>query len=201
MRTFFISIAFLFSLTTSYAQASDSTKQMEAYDFDTTLKGGYTILFTYDDSLEYLYLKKNNKIISEIAACSKGLPYKNLGYVASDFKDYFVLAHSFGSGNPHSIELIKKSTGKNTLDFSAAWIDADEEKQLLLYSRDEIPTSKNKMILYNLQTGKKEYYSFPKDLLGLTEIFNRIQIAKFTNKEFAIRYETNDGAKTKVYSR
>lgn len=201
MRTFLLSTVLLFFSSVSNAQASDSTEEMPPYDYDTTLKGGYTIHFSYDDSMEYLYLRKNNKIISEISACSKGLPYKNLGYIASDFKDYFVLAHSYGSGNPHSIELLKKSNGKNILDFSAAWIDANEEKQLLLYSKDIVPTLKDKMILHNLETGKKEYYPFPTDILGLTEIFNRIQIVKYTTKEFVVSYEINDGSKTKTYSR
>ena len=105
---------------------SKSDTSLETYGYDTILKGGYTISFSLDDSTERLYLKKKNKIIKEIASCSRGLPYKNLGYKAADFTDYFVLAHSFGSGNPNYIELIKKDNGLNILKDGAAWIGANE---------------------------------------------------------------------------
>ena len=85
-----------------------SAKDLVPYDYGTTLKGGYKILFKVDDSLEYLYLKKGNKTIIELSSMSKGLPYKNLGYIGADFTHYFILVHSFGGGNPHYIELIKK---------------------------------------------------------------------------------------------
>ena len=62
---------FLFTLSfycASNAQTATSAKdslddEIEPYDYDTTLKGGYTIFFKVDDSLEYLYLKKGNEII------------------------------------------------------------------------------------------------------------------------------------------
>ena len=73
------------------------------------------------------------------------MPYKNFGYVGADFTDYFVLTHSFGSGSPHDIELIQKSTGKNILKPGAAWIDQNEQKQILLYSDNDSPLPKDKM--------------------------------------------------------
>jgi hypothetical protein len=200
MRPLYILILTILISISSNAQ-TNSTSGIEPYDYDTTLKGGYTILFKVDDSLQYLYLKKRNKIITELSSTSRGLPYKNLGYVVTDFKEYFVLAHSFGSANPHSIELIKKSTGVNILDEPSAWIDANEEKEILLYSAEEVPTKKSKMILFNAKTRRKELFSFPKDIIGQTEVFNRIQIVKLTDKEFVITYDANGRSRVKVYSR
>src|SRR5215204_5958944 len=142
MRPLFIFIATIFISLSSNAQAD--TTDVEPYDYDTTLKGGYTILFKVDDSLQYLYLKKGNETITELSSTSRGMLYKNLGYVGADFTNFFVLVHSFGSGNPHYIELIKKSNGKNVLKKGATWIDVDEEKEYLLYSDKDVPGKNDK---------------------------------------------------------
>lgn len=200
MRIVLLFTAAIFLSTSINAQTA-YTDEVIPYEYDTILKGGYNISFKADDSLQYLYLKKGKKTIRELSSTSRGLPYKNLGYAVTDFKEYFVLAHSFGSGNPHSIELIKKTTGVNILDKPSAWIDADEEKELLLYSTDEVPTKKSKMILFNAKTRQEELFSFPSDIIGQPQVFNRIQIVKLTNKEFIITYDTNGISKVKVYSR
>ena len=106
---------------------------MKVYDYDTTLKGGYTISFKADSVEEHLYLKKDKKMITELSSCSAGLLYKNLGYVGADYTDYFVLVDSYGSGNPHYIELIKKTTGENIFKNTVLWIDAIEKRDILLY--------------------------------------------------------------------
>lgn len=165
MRPIFIFITTIFFCISSNAQAG-STGESEPYAYDTTLKGGYTISFKTDDSLQYLYLKKGNKTIAELASTSKGMLYKNLGYVGADFSYYFVLAHSFGSGNPHYIELIKKTTGKNILKEGAAWIGINEEKEILLYCDNDVPTPKDKMILFNVRTGKKQFFNLPVTFLA-----------------------------------
>ena len=130
MRPLYILILTIFVSIFSNAQTM-SEGDVEPYEYNTTLKGGYTILFKVKDSLQYLYLKKGSKTITELASTSRGLLYKNLGYVGADFKHYFVLVHSFGSGNPHYIELIRKSTGRNILRDGAAWIDVDEKKEFI----------------------------------------------------------------------
>jgi hypothetical protein len=174
---------------------------MEPYDYATALTGGYKIAFKFDDSFQYLYLKKGHKTIAELSSTSRGLPYKNLGYIGADFTNYFVLAHSFGSDNPTYIELIKKSTGKNALKKSAAWIYTDKKMEFLLYCDNDVPDEKDKMILLNIRTGQKQYFSFPKDIFGEPGILNRIQISKLTNKELVIEYDTEKNTKTKVYKR
>ena len=37
---------------------------------------------------------------------------KNLGYIGADFKDSFAFVQSFGSGNPHSFQLVDKQLGE-----------------------------------------------------------------------------------------
>jgi hypothetical protein len=199
MRTSFLLFTIIISAS-SYTQAV-STDEAETYPFDTTLKGGYSISFRMDNSLQYLYLKKGNKIIGELSSTSKGLPYQNLGYAGADFKDYFVLVHSFGGGNPHYIELIKKATGKNIFHHIPAWIDADEKKECLLYSDNDVPGLHDKMTLLNVSTGDKKEFSFPKDIFDGPQVLQRIQIKRLTAKELVIQYETVNGTKTRVYER
>jgi hypothetical protein len=142
MRPLYIIITTLSFCISSNAQTT-AADELDPYDYDTTLTGGYTISFKADDSLQYLYLMKGQKMISEIASCSRGMLYKNLGYVGADFRDYFVLVHSFGSGNPHYIELIKKATGDNVLGQGSAWIDVIEDKGILLYCEQDVPSAKD----------------------------------------------------------
>src|SRR5687768_4658916 len=126
---------------------------------------------------------------------------QNLGYIGADFTNYFVLVHSFGSGNPHYIELIKKTTGKNILKRSAAWIDADEKNEFLLYSDIDVPDINRKMTLINIQTGQKKHFIFPKDILDGSQVLNHIQISSLKNNQLVIKYDTESGPKTKVYNR
>lgn len=200
MRPFILIILTIFFSISSQAQTA-SIDDVDPYYFDTTLKGGYTISFKVDDSLQYLYLKKGKKTITELASTSRGMLYKNLGYVGADFTNYFVLVHSFGSGNPHYIELIKKSTGQNVFKNAPAWIDADEKKEYLLYSVNDVPDRKDKMTLLNIRTGQKKYFSFPRDVFDGPQVLNRIQITKLTDKHLIIKYYTEKGSKTKMYNR
>jgi len=190
----------IFFSVASNAQTT-STDDIETYDYDTTLKGGYSISFKVDDSLQYLFLKKGNRTISELASTSRGLPYKNLGYVDADFSDYFLLVHSFGSGNPHYIELIKKANGKNVLKNGAALIDVDKKNEYLLYSDNDVPNEKDKIILFNIKTGQKQFFNFPNDIFNEPQILNRIQLDKLTDKELVIKYYVGNSSKTKMYSR
>ena len=199
MRQLHILILTIFIGISSMAQTV-STQDLEPYAYDTTLKG-YTISFKVDDSLQYLYLKRGNKVISQLSSTSKGMLYKNLGYVGADFTNYFVLVYSFGSGNPHYIKLIKKTTGENVLQDGAAWIDADQKKEFLLYSDNDVPGKKDKMILFNVQTMQKQYFSFPSDIFDEPQVLNRIKIAKLTDNDLMIKYDTKEVTRTIVYNR
>lgn len=200
MQPLFIIILAIFISVSSYAQTV-YTDAEETYGYDTSLVGGYTIMFADDDSMQYLYLNKGNKTITELASTSRGLPYRSLGYVGADFKSYFVLGHSYGSGNPDYIELIRKTSGKSILKRGAAWIDVDEKNGYLLYSDNDVPTPKDRMTLYNVNTGQKERYPFPRDMFDGPEILNRIRIHELSERQLVIDYDTEEGQKTKVYRR
>jgi hypothetical protein len=193
----FLKICITFSLNAQKVSIVD----VASYPYDTILKGGYTISYRVDDSVQYLYLNKDNKTISELFSTSRGMPYKNLGYVVADFTNFFVLAHSFGSGNPHYIELIKKRTGENTLNSEAIWIDAEENKEYLLYCNISDLEKNGKMTLFNLRTGRKQFFRFPGDILNGTEVLNRIRISRLTEKQLVIRYEIEHATKIKLYNR
>ena len=201
MQPFYIFILTIF-IGLSLEGQTVSTDNVEPYNYDTTLKGGYTILLRVDDSLEYLYLKKGDKTITELSSMSRGLPYKNLGYVGADFTNYFVLVHSYGSGNPNYIELIKKTTGLNVLkDSGAAWIDVEKNQEFLLYSDNDVPEQKDKMTLLNIRTGEKQKFSFPIDIFDEPQVLNRIKIRRLTDKQLVISYDTEKGSKTRLYNR
>jgi hypothetical protein len=201
MRSFFIQVIAVLSVFSLNAQTPFSPENMEPYDYDTTLKGGYTISFKADSVEQHLYLKKGGKTIIELSSCATGLLYKNLGYVGADYKDYFVLVHSYGSGNPHYIELIKKRTGENVFKNTVFWIDAIEEKEVLLYCIGGPTSPKDKMILYDIQTGKKQSFNFPVDVLNDSAPSTHIEIGKLTDKLLVIKYDTEKGSKTKSYNR
>lgn len=188
----------LFGMSSSAQTEQDD---IEPYDYDTTLKGGYSISFIANDSMQYLYLKKGKKTISELASTSRGILYKSLGYVGADFTSYFVLVHSFGSGNPNEIELIRKTDAKNILSDGAAWIGADEKMEYLLYCEKGVPTQKDKMVLYNVRTNKKQFFNFPQDIFNQPAVLNRIEMSQLTDKALIITYDTDDGSKIKTYNR
>jgi hypothetical protein len=175
------------------------TNTAEPYDFPTKLKGGYNLVFKADSDSQYLYLTNKSKTIAEIASTDKGALYKSLGYIAADFNNYFVLAHSYGSGNPTSIALIKKTTGKNILNSSACWIAAIEKQGILLYCNTDVPSEKDKMILYHIASGKMRSFKFPADIFSEPQILNRIEIISLTNKQLVIKYEVDGKAKQKAY--
>jgi hypothetical protein len=60
---------------------------------------------------------------------------------------------------------------------------------------------KDKMTLYNIKTGQKQFFSFPNDIFNEPQILNRIPLTKLTDKEFVIKYDTEKGTKIKKYSR
>ncbi len=188
----------------TYAQGLLKTKGIDitesyAEGYSTNLKGGYELIVTRDKESDRLYLKKQSRIISQLSDGSAGLPFKNLGYISADYQDYFVLAHSFGSGNPHQIGLIRKSTGKNVFKRDVWWIAAVESKEALLYSENSVPSARDKMVLYYLKSGKKLLFDFPEDILDGPQILNRIEIAELTNNTLVIEYEAHGNTKRKTY--
>lgn len=166
-------------------QKSDTL--IEPYRYDTVLKNGYKILFKVDKTQQYLFLSGSD-INKEISSESIGLPYKSLGYIIADFDNYFVLAHSFGSGNPTYIELIKKQDGKNVITEGSVWIAANEDLGLLLYSITPTPSKMDKMTLLDVEGRKKINFSFPYQIFGESSVLDRIKVDSFTNNYLSIEY-------------
>jgi hypothetical protein len=164
------------------------------YLFDPTLKGGYTLVYKVDDELQHLYLYRGT-IISEIASCSRRDLQKNLGYIGSDFHDHFALVHSYGSGNPHEIELIEKTTGE--VICSGTWIDASAEDAVLIYTPSD--STEDTMILYEVNTGQSKQLELPDDMV--TPLWRGVHIEKVTAGHITISYFTQSSVKTKMYSR
>jgi hypothetical protein len=164
---------------------------LEGYGDDTLLKGGYSIQFTIENNTQNLYLK-GNKIRKRIANCAIGSPYKALGYLVADFRDFFVLAHSFGSGNPTYIDLIEKTTGRNILDKNAMLVDANVDEGILFYSTEFYPAINDRLILVNIRSKQKKALKFPEKSIGLSLLESEISIVKVTAEEVAIKYKGND---------
>lgn len=181
------------------------TENPYSHSYDTIIKGGYSISFCHDKEEQYLIYKKGNKIIDTIGGCSLGLRYKNLGYIGADFDKTFVFVNSFGSGNPHYIWLYEKETAKNLISDGSAWIDVDTAKEILLYSKSDVPVENNgdSMTLFDTKKMTQKDYAFPKEIFDGPEKLNRIHLLNVTDKNFTIEYEYDDWKKIgrKKYSR
>jgi hypothetical protein len=196
----FSSIFYATAQSLHTAKENRERSKKYASEYTTHLKGGYNVFLKANGDTEYLYLRKQSRIISELSSGERGMLFKNLGYIGADFANYFVLVHSFGSGNPHEIELISKKTGKSILKDGACWIGVVESDESLLYSEVDVPSSKDKMILYSLKSGKKQLLDFPADIFDEPQILNRIEILTLSNKLLVIRYEIHGNNKRKIYS-
>lgn len=165
----------------------------QPYEYSTNLKGGYKIVYKTRGEDKYLYLYKKNRRIREITGgFSCGLPHKNLGYVGADFANYFVLVHSFGSGNPHEVKLIRKRDGKNMFASyrEACWIDASERHSIFLYSLDCVPDPDDKIVLMDLITKRKRFLDFPRSVFADPEVLRRTKIVSISKRELVLKFSS-----------
>jgi hypothetical protein len=192
------------TIDSSYLNMVEQIKENPYSDnYDTIIKGGFSISYYHDKEDQYLIYKKGQKVIDTIGACSLGLLYKNLGYIGADFDKTFVFVNSFGGGNPHYIQLLDKETAKNLIPDGSAWVDVDTLKQVLLYSKADVPLEKDSMTLFDTKNMTQSEYAFPKEIFDEPEKLNRIRLIKVTDKTFTIEYEFKARTKTrsKKYSR
>lgn len=110
------------------------------YTYDTLLRNGYHLSFSCfsipedKQPLMSLFLKKGNRLIDTLHTMSFGAPYKNLGYIGTDFTDCFTFINAYGSGNPLEVRLIRK---KDATELTTGFfVDADEKNELLLYCKN-----------------------------------------------------------------
>ena len=140
----------------SIPKVEDSTwvfKQLKEYPYpyDTLLSNGYYLkheVFKDPEGpqyLQHLVLWKDDLLIKEFPSSSFGLIYKNIGYVSADFEKAFVMTYSYGSGNPHRIELVDKASGQVVV--TGTWVDADESEEVLLYIENEFETDQQLVLL------------------------------------------------------
>jgi hypothetical protein len=165
------------------------------YSFDTILSNGYKLIYKAEDSLQHLFLEKDS-MSKEISISSISIAQKELGYAAMDFTNSFLLLHSFDSGTVDFAELIEKKTGDVIV--SGFYIDADQEKEFLLYGQIDPVTTDENMVLYNIKTKEKKTYDYPE---GITLIPKEkaIEIHSLSDHTLTILYQTPQGPKKKTY--
>lgn len=190
MPCILVVVFLLFASCTAFAQKSARCADEVEYGFQTNLKGGYRIDFTVRKDVRYLHLWRADRRIAELNSVSCGLPHKNLGYIVGDFRDYFVLAFSFGSGNPHEIKLIRKRDGRHLLagNRESCWIDGSEKHSILLYSRACVPKRGDKMALLDMKTMGTRYLDFPRSVLSNPQTLNHIEIADVSERELVLNF-------------
>lgn len=73
----------------------------------------------------------------------------------------------------------------------------------MLYSEKDVPSSLDKMTLFDAKNKIKKKIDFPKEVFGESQICNRIHLINTTEKAFTIEYEFNNYQQTKQkkYSR
>ncbi len=183
------------------AQNNNAGDEKPAYGFDTTLKGGYSLYFATDDSLQYLYLRKGAtlKILS-----TEEINHRSslLGFVPVDFDDYFVLAHTLHTvhqQDPIICELYDKK--KMTIVLKADYISG-QGNYLLLHNISSV--TGDSMQLYNVVTRQTESFPFPMQDSGDDRLVNAIKIKTIAPGNMTVTYYTNADfvvEKVKTYKR
>ena len=161
------------------------------------LKGGFQIYYAEDDSTYFLYLK-NGDTLTLLNNTTNSTSLHYLGNVTEDEKTYFILGHDNGNGSPYSFEFIDKQSHKNPLGYGVEFLDYKKLNGIpyLLYS-DTIINGKTKLVLFNTDNKKKEFYELQND-------FWELYIDTLTNKHLTIKFTVDrngDTTKTKMYSR
>lgn len=175
------------------------------YPFDTLMKNGYHLHFEYfksdpDSSIEtQLVLMKGKKAIDILNNMGYGIVMKNLGYIGADFNDYFAFVQSYGSGNTHDVQLIRK---RDAFEVTHGFIiAADEKNELLLYGNDtgdlmlyDITRRTDKLLV---DLGNCDYITCMDSQLA-----EYVKIKKVTQKNVFLEIAQDDGKSiTKKFSR
>ncbi|UUV22088.1 hypothetical protein [Paenimyroides aestuarii] len=188
-------------------QTPDGIIEFEPYDYDTILSGGYNFKYkVYTDKtgekLQSLTLRKGDDEIKVLNETSFPMLFKNLGYIGADFDSSFVFVQSFGSGNPHEIQLIDKKTGKELR--KGTWVDVDEKEQVMLYIENEHEQNE-KLLIYDiknrneiLSTGFEKSKCVEHVIGGLR---NCVEIDTVTTDEIVLKIDTDEEKIIKKYNR
>jgi hypothetical protein len=131
--------------------------EIEPYGFDTMLGDSFYLSYrVYNDTfengkLQSLTLVKGKKDIKQISETSFPMLHKNLGYISADFEETFLFVQSFGSGNPHELQLILKETGEVLT--KGVFVSQNEAEKILLYIKDE---DMEELTLHDLKSKKEK---------------------------------------------
>ncbi len=180
-------------------------KKYNPYGYQTELKKGYYLEFNYfrinkNTPIEMcLNLKKGDKIIDTLNILGYGAPQKNLGYVSADFDEYFAFVQSYGSGNPHDMQLLRKKDGKEII--KGFIVDADENNEFLLYCRGY-----DSLMLYDIKKHKNNYIENLRNSkeidCAVSELTDYLKIKKVSSKYVSIDItNTKNETLTKQYNR
>lgn len=173
--------------------------QQDPYTFDTTLKNGYHLSFRYfldpTDSLvnKMIALKKGKSTIDTLNVLGALALHKNLGYIRSDFQDYFVFAESFGGGNPEKMKLIRKADGK--VMRKGYMIDADEKNEILLFAHNA-----DSIMCFDMKKQNTLFLGDRNKLLGsniyIHPTYTNLRIHKVTPKNIFVEFEKDSELST-----
>ena len=187
---------------------SDDIIDFEPYDYDTILSGGYNLKYkVYKDQksnekLQSLTLRKVEDEIAMLNETSFPMLFKNLGYIGADFDSSFVFVQSFGSGNPHYIQLIDKTTGQELR--KGTWVDVEESEQVLLYIENEHEENEE-LIIYDVKNRNEiiskgfENSKCVEHVIG--GLRNCVEIDTVTSDEIILKIETDEERIIKKYNR
>lgn len=180
--------------------------EIEPYDFDTILKNGFHLSYrVYKDTIENetlqsLTLVKGKQDIKQISETSFPMLHKNLGYIGADFGETFLFIQSFGSGNPHEIQLIEKENGK--IITTGVLVDKNEAEKVLLYIKNEHEKNQ-KLILLDIKNNKEKIITDFNNLecTHTGGLRNCIVIDTVMKNEIIIKTDSEEDNLTKKYNR
>jgi hypothetical protein len=195
------------SITLQQTSEVEITKlEIELYDFDTILKNDYHLSYRVyrdisdNEQLQSLTLVKGKEDIKQISVTSYPMLHKNLGYIGADFGKTFLFVQSYGSGNPHEIQLIEKENG--TVLEEGVLIDSNELEKVVLYIKNENePTAK--LILFDLKNNIKKVITDFNNLKcsHIGGLRNCIALDTVTKNEIRIKTTSEEDNITKIYKR
>ncbi len=184
------------------------TIHVEPYSYDTLLSQGYHLAYRVHldsgetDGLQSLTLVKGKRNIRQLNEISYPLPQKNLGYIGADFGDSFLFVQSYGAGNPHEMQLIKKKTGKELMQ--GVWVDVHQTEKVVLYIAN-IYEENETMKLLDLKSGKETVISDFQDSACVEEriggLRDCVKIASVTAKEIILKIDDEAEGTSRKYKR
>jgi len=181
---------------------------VEQYSYDTLLSQGFHLAYrVYIDSarqeqIQKLSLVKEKEVIKVLNETTYLELHKSLGYIGADFGETFLFTKSFGSGNPHQIQLIEKETGKELL--SGVWVDVNESEKIILYIMN-LHEENEELKLLDLANNKEFIVQEFRDSKCINEqiggLRNCVVIDTVTFKEIVLKIDSDEEDYSRTFKR